>query len=175
MSQSTAKNINSGISASQTVRTTMTGAIGNTETQIIGMATPANLLQVGSTIRITAIGIHTNTTTASTGIYRVRIGATTLTGNIPASNSFVYGIVAKTNVIIKVQALLTILAIGTGGTIIGQVHVDPGFASGTTPTGTTATVVVDTASAKLIELTYISGAVSTTETFHSAVIEILSK
>ena len=155
-------------------RTTATSAIANTETQVVGTTIAANTLAVGDIIRLTAYGIQTQSGTASTSVYRFRIGATTLTGNVAASSSWVNGNNnAKTNIIVKVSVDILITAIGSGGTVIGQVSVDKGFVSATTPVGTTAAVAVNTTVSNIAEFTFISGAASTTNTFHTATIEII--
>jgi Head domain of trimeric autotransporter adhesin len=154
-------------------RTTPTAAIANTETQVLGTNIPANTLGVGDIIRVTAYGIQTNSSAASTSIYRFRIGTTTLTGVIPASSTWVNGVVAKTNTLFEVRGDILVTAIGASGTVIGQLNVDKGFASATTPVGTTAAVTINTTVANIAEFTFISGATTTTNTFHTTTIEII--
>jgi hypothetical protein len=150
-----------------------TGAIANTETQVLGWTAPANTFAVGSKIRVQTVGTLTNTTSASTSVYRLRIGSTTLTGNIPASLSFVNGTTAKTSIIVRVDILVNIISTGSSGTAIGQVQVVTGITPGTTPTGVTAAVTVDTTANKVVEFTYISGASSTNVVWHAATLEVL--
>jgi hypothetical protein len=154
-------------------RTSATAAIGNTETVVLAASIPANTLAVGDVIRLTSYGIQTNTATASTSVYRFRVGPTTLTGNIAASSSWINGTTAKTNIIVSVSADILITAIGAGGTVLGQVSVYKGYVSATTPTGGTATVTINTTVVNLAEFTFISGAANTTHTFHTATIQII--
>ena len=148
-------------------------AIANTETSVLSLSLPANTLAVGDTFKITAMGLHTNTLAASTSIYKIRIGSTTLTGAVAVSNSFDNGVIAKTNLIVKIEALLMVQSITASGTILGQIHVDKGFTSPTVPTGGTSAVALNTTVANLIELTFQSGAATTTHTFHAGIIELL--
>lgn len=146
--------------------------IGNTETQVIGYTIPANTLRVGSVFRIKAMGLFTNTTTGTTAVWRIRMGTTTLTGNIPAGVSTATGIVARTSIPFIVEAMVTVLTTGASGTAFGALFPEIG-ASGasvviplTAPI--TASVVVDSTAAKIIELTFISGGATTTANFLAA-------
>jgi hypothetical protein len=153
-----------------------TAAIANTETQVVGTTIAPNTLAAGDIIRVTAYGIQTNTATASTSVYRFRIGTTTLTGSIAASSSWPNGSAARTNIIVKVTADVLVTSVsGATATLIGQVDVNKGYVSGTSPVGVTAAVTVNPTVANIAEFTFISGATSTTHTFHSASIEIIKK
>lgn len=155
-------------------RTAPTAAIANTETVVLATnALPTNYFQVGTLLRIRAMGIHSNTTGASTGIYRIRIGTVALTGAVVAQSSFVYGTTAKTNIVVVVEALVLVTTIGTSGTAIGQVQADPGYVSATTPAGQTAAGAVNTTVSNFVALTYLSGATTTSETYHAASIEVV--
>lgn len=151
----------------------ISSAIANTETQVLSLSIPANTLVVGDTFRITAMALHTNTLAASTSAYKIRIGSTTLTGAVASANSFDNGIIAKTNIIVKIEALVMVQSIGASGTILGQIHVDKGYTSPTIPTGLTTAVALNTTAANLIELTFQSGAATTTNTFYAGIIELL--
>jgi hypothetical protein len=139
-----------------------TVSIANTETQILSMPLPANTLRVGAVYRIKVAGLWTNTTTTVTSVIRVRVGSTTLTGNIAAGISMAGGNQARTNIPFVFDAMVTVLSIGAGGTIFGVVS--PTLGNVVAPVlsaPVTAAVAVDTTAAKLIEMTYISGGAST--------------
>jgi Head domain of trimeric autotransporter adhesin len=154
-------------------RTTSSAAIANTETQIIAATVLANTLAVGDVIRLTAYGIQTNSTILSTSVYRIRVGTTTLTGNIVASSSWDNGTTTRTNIIIKVTADILITAVGASGTAIGQVDVNKGYVSGNPPLGVATAVGINTTVNNIAEFTFISGAATTTNTFHTATLEII--
>jgi hypothetical protein len=145
-------------------------AIANTETLVVAYVCAANELKVGTTFMIRAYATRAGTTSASP-VIRVRVGTTTLTGNIAATLTPPANTLAVGNVI---EALVTVITNGAGGTIRGsllnQVHlaavtITPAVAS-------TAAVNVDTTAANMrVELTFISGSASNTYTFQNAVIE----
>jgi len=156
-------------------------AIANTETQVVGLTIAAGTLTVGSTYRIRAAGVYTSGVTPGTGTWRIRIGTTTLTGNIACSVAPAQ-IASLTNAPFTFEALVTVRAIGAAGTIIGECWVGGAPASGANHSfsngtiqvpivgsATTATVAVDTTVAEILELTYISGNAGTTATFHVAI------
>lgn len=155
-------------------RTTASGAIANTETVVLSGSIAANTLAVGSVIRLQAVGVMTNTTTATTSTWRIRIGPNTLTGVIPASAAFVNTTTARTNVIVCVDALVLITAIGASGTAHGQIIPTYGSTGAAPPAGVTAAVTINTTVLNLAEFTFISGGASTTANFHSAVLELIS-
>lgn len=151
-------------------RSTSTGAIADTETVMISATLPANSLAVGDTFTIGVAGLHTNTTTATTGTYRVRIGPTTLTGAIVANLSYAYGSTARTNVAWRCDGSVVIRAIGGSGTAIGIITADQSTA--VQQTGPiTSPVTIDTTVDNLIEFTYQSGGATSSETAEVASIE----
>ncbi len=146
---------------------------------MVTLAIPANVLLAGSTFHIHAAGNITTSTTPGSDTFRIRIGTSTLTGNIPVS------VVVPVNASVTTQpftleAYATVRTTGASGTIIGDIQA---FDGGSLTTGaftladngsvSTATVVVDTTAAKLIELTFISGAASSSATFQTAVIDMV--
>lgn len=150
---------------------TTTATIAATETQIVGFTVPANTLRVGSVFRLKAMGLLTNTTTATTGIIRVRFGTTTLTGNVAAGISVAFGITARTSIPMVIEAMITVLTIGAGGTVLGAAF--PSIGNATAPVlsaPVTVAVALDTTAAKIVELTFISGGASTSFLVTSATI-----
>lgn len=151
-------------------RSTSTGVIADTETVMISTTLPADSLAVGDIFTIGVAGIHTNTTTATTATYRVRIGPTTLTGAIVANLTYAYGATARTNVAWRGNADIAIRAIGASGAAIGIITVDQSTAQQQNAP-ITASVTIDTTVDNLIEFTYQSGGATTTETAEVASIE----
>lgn len=154
---------------------TALATIANTETRIVGDTIAANSLRVGDQLVFEVMGVENNTTAASTSTFRVRIGGTTLTGAIVASNAYTMGTTARTNIPFSTYAVVTILSIGATGTALGQVMtavdsngVAPLVGSGG---GLTAAVTIDTTISNEVELTVISGAASTTWGIHSGFLE----
>ena len=150
------------------------GPISNTETVLISGTLPANSLLAGSTFKVKALGVGTTSTSPGNTTFRIRIGPTTLTGNIPTS------VVAAATASLTAQpwrfeGLVTIRTITASGTVIGECVLWANSASGLFPaqtmSATVATVVVDSTVANLIELTVITGASSANVTTHVATIE----
>lgn len=154
-------------------RTTATAAIANTETVVIQGVIPAGVLKVGSTIRLSAVGVMTNTTTATTSTWRLRIGTVTLTGAIAASAAYVNAVTARTSATMRVDAEIMVLSIGSAGTIVGQIMPAGGSLGTTPPAGVTTAVAINTTVQNLVEFTFISGGATTTATFHIAYLEIV--
>ena len=157
------------ITGTVAVLTANTGAIANTETQVLGYTIPANSTVAGDTYAITAYYSRAGTTSASP-VFRVRVGTTSLSGNIAATLTPTAFATANNG---TVTALVTIRTTGASGTVGGgltDAH------SGTTPTASTTTAVaVDTTANKIIELTAISGNAGNSYTFTYATIQRLNK
>lgn len=144
-------------------------AIANTETVVVSKACTASELTVGMTFAFRAFATRAGTTSAQE-IIRVRIGPTTLTGNIAGTLTPPASTLA---VPISIEGLLTIRTAGAGGTAIGSLMREQHLAAVTiTPaiSPSTATVAVDTTVANLIELTFISANAANTYTFRNAAI-----
>lgn len=159
-----------------TSTTAASGAIANTETVVVSVTLPANLMQAGTTFRIVASGVGTAAGATAGSTWRVRVGSTTLTGTIPASLTGTSA--AGTNIPFMITALVTVRTAGASGTIIGSIVYNSNAATGNLNTTiavgqVTTAVAVDTTASKLLELTYISGAAGTTSTYHNAVIELV--
>lgn len=140
-----------------------------TEAVVVRGILAANSLVVGSTLSLRAAGVMTNTTTATTSRWRVRIGPTTLTGAIVASCAMVNVVSALTDVIVRADADVLITAIGASGAGLGQVVPHYGSCGATPPAGLTAPVTFDTTVANLVEFTFASGGATTTATFHAGI------
>lgn len=136
--------------------------VANTETSVIAMPIPANTLEVGDVFRLRAIGLVTNTTTATSSVFRARIGSTTLTGNVAAGVTAAMGTTARTSIPFTVEAMVTVLSTGAGGTILGAIMPQVGnVVQPVLSAAVTAAVAVDTTAAKTLELTVISGGATT--------------
>ena len=154
---------------------TTTVSIANTNTQVIGATLAANTLRVGSVIRIRAMGLLTNTTTASTSVITANITGTSLVAPVVASWSLVEGITARTNAPFVINCEIVILTLGATGTAWGQIVVAINDATplGIVTTMIIAAVTIDTTLSRIIELNFISGATTTTWNFTTATIEFV--
>lgn len=153
-------------------------AIINAQAQVVSCALPANFMQAGTTFRVTASGTVTTSSTPGNDTFRVRIGTTTLTGNIAAT------VVAAANASITAQNfylefLVTVRTAGATGSVVGQgivwsENATTGAFTAINVIGmTTSTVAVDTTAAKVIELTALTGASSSSVTVENAAIEVV--
>lgn len=168
-----------GMSIGGVARIIAAAAIANTETQVLGISIPANFMVAGTSFRIRAVGRITTGATGGSSIFRCRIGPTTLTGNIPATLT-----VVNTNSVtagpLTIDIDVTVRSAGAGGTCIGQVvamaqtAVPIAFNPKDTISAISATVVVDTTVANIVELTYISGNAGSTLTFETVTLEIVN-
>jgi hypothetical protein len=155
-------------------------SIANTETVVVGITVPANTLVAGMTFGITAAGVGTTGATPGTGIWRVRIGPTTLTGNVAATESLLQT-ANRTTKNFWFDSIITIRTAGASGTALGPMA----FIGGTDPNNlfsltsilaiAPSPVVVDTTVENKIELTYISGNAGTTLYFDIACIYLLKQ
>lgn len=153
-------------------------SIANTLTQVVGYTAAANTLKAGTVIRFQAIGLQTNTTTASTSVHTLRINAASLGAVIEASWSCVMGTVARTNVPFYIDGEIVVLSAGVGGAGAGQAFgcimvSNNGLAYAAPTTVVTAAVNVNTTISNVVESACISGAATTTWNFISATIEIV--
>ena len=155
------------------------GAIANTETVVVSASLAANYLTAGMSLRIRAAGVGTTGLTPGVDTFRIRIGTTTLTGNIPTSVAPT-AVASVTAQAFSFEALLTVRTAGAGGTIIGECEVQGDDAATGLFTvlqdlsATVATVAVDTTATKLLELTFQSGTAGSSCTFHVATIEVMA-
>lgn len=141
-----------------------TGAIANSETQVISYSIPANSYAAGDVWRVIAWYTRAGTN-AATATARIRIGTTTLTGTIAATASIPGAATAVAGVI---DAMVSIRTIGTGGTMYGSIV---NHHSATSPVvANTAQTSINTTASNLIELTLVSGHANNNYTFQQAMI-----
>lgn len=142
-------------------------AIANTETVVLALAFAANELVAGSIYRFEAWLTRAGTTSASP-VIRIRIGPTTLIGNIAATLTPPADTLAVGQ---KIEGIIEIRTAGSGGTALGSLVRDVHLAAVTISPAygiSTATVAVDTTVAQRIELTFISGNAGNTYTVRNA-------
>lgn len=149
--------------------------LSTTEKQIVSATIPANFMAVGTTFRLTVYGKVTVGAGGGTLTFRVRIGTTTLTGNIATSVApTIFGTGEFT-----LQATCTVRTTGASGTITGYMLV-----TGTTSsapfsgqiflsTEDGATVVVDTTAQKILEATMQLGSNTNTAIAYVAGVEVV--
>ena len=154
-------------------------AVNNTgtETQLSVGTIPTTFLGVNSAFRIIAEGlISTKSSTVGTATWRLRIGTTTLTGNIATSVAPTLG-VSLSNQPWHINLLVNVVTGGSNGTVIGN-----GFVMGMLGTssailfkgtGTTGTVAIDCTASNLIELTFQWGTANSSNnlTCYNAIID----
>jgi hypothetical protein len=161
--------ISSAYTSFVAARTTSTGAIANTETVIVSYTILANSLAAGDSFLLK--GIYTRAgTNATQATLRVRVGTTTLTGNIAATLTMPF---AATAVPGYVEMIVTCRTTGAGGTIGGGGFNLHNVTSGVNVSDLAGTVAVNTTVQNLIELTIISGNASNSYNFSFAVIEFM--
>lgn len=149
------------------------GGINTTETQVVGYTASANEMAAGTTFHVHASGVCTSTV-ANVTTFRIRVGSVTLTGNIPASLA-ITAAASGAAIPFWLDAIITVRSNGVNGTVIGSImlinHGVTGVSATTPRVGvSTATVVVDTTAQKIVELTSVAAANTTTCTFHTATI-----
>jgi len=166
--------------ASKTSQVSITNS--NAETQLIGYTIPADTLVAGSTYRIDVYGTLScvSANPATTATFRVRIGTTTLTGNIATSLApTLANSVAMSTKPFHITAILTVRTDGNGGTCIAQAFITGEYATAVAQavkgTATTATQAVDTTANKIIEMTFQYGTANGSNTLKvdNAVIELV--
>lgn len=158
-----------------------TAAIVDTQVQVVGASIPIGMLRAGTVLRFRAFAFVTSTVD-NVITFRVRLGPSTLTGNIPGSlaahpgNS---GTVTAAGVAIEV--MLTIRTAGASGTCYATgfaVSVATGAAvtqalANSTDLFTPASVAVDTTAINVCEFTAVTAAATTAVTFQSGSLEIV--
>ncbi len=155
-----------------------TSAIVNAEAQVVGCTIPVNLMQAGTTFKITAAGTITTASSPGNDVFKIRIGTTTLTGNIAATVT-APAVASITTQPFYLEMLVTVRTAGAGGTVVGQgivqsTNVSTGAFTSLNIVGiTTGTVAVDTTAVKIVELTAITGATDSSVLIQNAAIEIV--
>lgn len=156
-----------------------TAAIAATETQVVGATIPAAMLRVGTTLRIAAYGTITSTVNNDC-TFNVRLGPTTLTGNIPAAITSKPGNSGTvTTAPYLLNALVTVRTAGASGTVYGvgsiiSVAGTTGQAlAAVTVMFTPASVAVDTTVINIFELTVVTAASTSAITTQFAEAEVV--
>ena len=154
---------------------TAANTVTNSQERVVGITIPAGSFTVGSTYRITAYGVASNSSGSAQALtLRVRVGTTTLTGNIAGSRAPDINNGASSDGF-KVEFLFTIRSVGGSGSAIanGETIGGPSNPLNTNAfvSGTTSTVAVDTTVANVLELTAVTANASASATFHHALIE----
>jgi len=146
--------------------TATTGAIANTQTQVVAFTAPANSIVAGDVFRFTGYANASGGTTASP-ILRIRIGTTTLTGAIVSELT---GTTTTSTTPFKFEAIVTCRTAGSSGTVGGASSVI--FATGSSTQSITSAVTVNTTVSNIVEATFQSGG-TRTYTFEHAILEKL--
>lgn len=157
-----------GVPAWGVTAASITGAvaIANTETVVASYICAADELKAGTTFLIRAWCTQAGTN-AATPTIRIRVGTTTLTGNIAATLT---GAVGGSAVPSSFEGMITVRTAGAGGTVLGALTQDK-QAVANAVNCLAATVAVNTTSAnQRIELTFISGNAANTYSFQVATI-----
>jgi len=149
--------------------TTATAAIADTDTRIIGFTADANSIVAGDTFRFIgyATRVGTNTPTSST-TFNLRIGPTTLTGNVAVALTTT----SVTAGVYKFEALATVRTAGASGTVGGAGKIEI-TTSSLGNVITIPTVAINTTVANQVEATIKSGHASNTYQFSYAILEKL--
>jgi hypothetical protein len=153
-------------------------AIVNVEAQVVACSVPATLMQAGTTFRITAAGTITTAGSPGNDVFKVRIGTTTLTGNI-AGTVTAAAVASITTQPFYLDFLVTVRTAGASGTVVGQgivssTHVTTGAFTALNVVGiTTTSVALDTTAVKIVELTVVTGASDSSVLIQNASIEIV--
>lgn len=153
-------------------------AIVNAEAQVVACTMPANTMAAGTTFRITAAGQITTAGSPGNDVFTVRIGTTTLTGNIAATVTAA-AVASITSQPFFVEFLVTVRTAGASGTVVGQgivnsTHVTTGAFTSLNIVGiTTSSVAVDTTAQKVVELSVVTGAATSSITFQNAAIQVV--
>lgn len=146
------------ISSSLAASITSAVSIANsaTETQLIGLTIPANTLVAGSTLFFAATGIAGTTLIAPTMTWRVRIGASSLSGNIAASWAPTPG-TSLSNKGWRIDGEITVRTAGGSGTCIANGLLSDELSSTLTDavklSDQTSAVALDTTASRVLEIT----------------------
>lgn len=170
--QSWAAAVASALNDQTTPRTTATGNITTTQTQVVGITIPAGTLIAGASFRFYAAGVCTSSASNAVTM-RIRCGATTLTGSIiedinPSATTTAAGEG------FQLQGLVTFRAVGASGTAYGSLAMVGGaqpFAVTVRCDTNTSSTSVDTTADRILELTAVTAAGTTSVNFPVAWIE----
>lgn len=162
-----------GLAALASLVTPITIANSTTETQLTVATIPPNSMAVATTFQIKVSGIGSTAASAPTATWRVRIGTTTLNGNI----AFTMGptpAASQTNQGVSLDLIVTIRTAGASGTMIGNgIALCDWCVLKSKASIITATAVVDTTVENIIELTFQWGTAdaANTLTIHNTIIK----
>lgn len=155
--------------------TANTATITTTQTQVVGITVPANTFTVGSVYEFDIWG-NVTSSAANTVTMRLRVGTTTLTGNIIANVAPTATTTASNNSF-HLTGTVTVRTVGASGTIIGGIQfigqdTQP-FTVRLRASQETATVTVDTTVANILEATIVTGGATTSVTVQQASIRCI--
>lgn len=154
-----------------------TGNITTSQTKVVSYTIAANTLAVGDIFMVQAMGVCTSST-STVVTFRIRLGTTTLTGNIAVASNPTANNTAAADPF-WLSGMVTVRSIGSSGTVHGGMTLNAGTqpfgaatrtASGDPAGNSTSTVVLDTTATKLIELTAVTAAGTTSVNFTQAAI-----
>ena len=153
-------------------RTANTATITTTQTQVVGITIPANTFTAGSVYEFDIWG-NVTSSAANTVTMRLRVGTTTLTGNIIANVAPTATTTASNNSF-HLTGTVTVRSVGASGTIIGGIQfigqdTQP-FTVRLRASQETATVTVNTTVANILEATIVTGGATTSVTVQQATI-----
>lgn len=143
--------------------------IADSETVVVALVIPANTLEAGASYLIHAAGTQVGTNAANP-LLKVRVGPTTLTGNIATSLT---GITGANALPVEFEANITVRTVGASGTVLGSIrHMKT---DGTTYDFTlravaSSTVAIDTTVENRLEFTLNSGNAAVTYNIQTAYI-----
>ncbi len=155
--------------------------INTVETQVVGQTFGAGFFNVGTTLEIEAYGTMTSTVD-NVVTFNIRVGPTTLTGNIPATLAVHCGNSGTTTTaafVLKVR--IVVRTIGASGTVYAYgtvISLDSGAAvtqalALATELFTPTSRALDTTVANTAELCFVSAATTSTATFQAATVAIV--
>ena len=155
--------------------TANTASITTTQTQVVGITIPANTFTAGSVYEFDIWG-NVTSSAANTVTMRLRVGTTTLTGNIIANVAPTATTTASNNSF-HLTGTVTVRTVGASGTIIGGIQfigqdTQP-FTVRLRASQETATVTVDTTVANILEATIVTGGATTSVTVQQASIRCI--
>lgn len=157
--------------------TTTSAGINSTETNVISLTIPANVLTAGRVYRIKASGTCTSTA-ANACNFRVRIGTAGTSADAILAVVNTTASVSGVNVPFKFESTNCIRTIGVSGTGLGNAHL---INNGTTGVSTSSNVVALTTTAitvnstvqNILHFSFQAAATTTTCTFYLAEIELV--
>lgn len=155
---------------------TSNASFTNTETQCIGKTFSANTLAAGTCIRIEG-WFTISSSAANTVTFRVRIGASSLSGTVAAQVAPTTTNTASAHSV-YVTATVTIRSTGGSGTAIGGMSFvaieNQPFTVGHRTDQETSTITVDTTASRVVELTAVASAGTTTIVCRQAFVQLIA-